>query len=423
MTHIKLVLNHLLKIAAVAALTIGLVVADIMCVYHNDIYAYAATKYSRVLDDLEADPSFNSSDYGINKGSTTLEVIQIAESSDGELFVYIYNPQADEEYIATYIRLSQTTGDNMVPRDYKLTLLSSSGVYGKYLAVDVKVKADDVRYYDITCVFRKFISGVDEGLDDTIINTISQVACTVAKVYTATTSNGDVTYKCTATEVVEIKDKYVGFRRYPGGFTLIPTYSVKQDSHFVAFSTDRNIEDLYEVDVSFFTQEKTSHGDDADTFGPTQPQTVTITHTQTVLNGTDFFTLSKAYLNKRIEKTSDFMADEQYTDYEITQGTEEGLSGTQYVVRFYESEYVEAGPLVDPSLIINSTIVSDVSILRLKFKEDGKVYNLGVVDNYQTGSQEPINGDKKPDYRWLAILVLSASILAVVVIIIKRKNG
>ena len=149
---------------------------------NNDIYASAATKYSDVLDDLEADPSFNSPDYGIDKSNTMLEVIQIAESSDGELFVYIYNPQAVAEYNATYIRLSQTVGDDIVPRDYKLTLLSSSGVYGKYLAVDVKVKSDSVRYYDITCVFRKFIDGVDEGLDDTIINTISQVPGEVAKV-------------------------------------------------------------------------------------------------------------------------------------------------------------------------------------------------------------------------------------------------
>ena len=33
--------------------------------------------------------------------------------------------------------------------------------------------------------------------------------------------------------------------------------------------------------------------------------------------------------------------------------------------------------------------MSEVSILRLKFKTDGKVYNLGVVDNKQTGSKDP----------------------------------
>ena len=39
----------------------------------------------------------------------------------------------------------------------------------------------------------------------------------------------------------------------------------------------------------------------------------------------------------------------------------------------------------------NSTLVGDVTILRLKFLTDGITYNLGVIDNKQAGGREPSN--------------------------------
>ena len=38
-----------------------------------------------------------------------------------------------------------------------------------------------------------------------------------------------------------------------------------------------------------------------------------------------------------------------------------------------------------------TTMVGNVTILRLKFETDGITYNLGVIDNKQTGSAEPSN--------------------------------
>ena len=37
-----------------------------------------------------------------------------------------------------------------------------------------------------------------------------------------------------------------------------------------------------------------------------------------------------------------------------------------------------------------TTMVGNVTILRLKFETDGITYNLGVIDNKQTGGTEPI---------------------------------
>lgn len=421
MIHIKTAVKQVIKMAAVAALVIGLMVVDIIFVNHNTIYVNAATKYSMVLDDLEEDPNFDASDYVINKGSTNLEVIQIAESSDDELFVYIYNPQADKRYNATYIRLSQTTGDNISPRDYKLTLLSSSGVYSKYLVVDVKVKADEVRYYDITCVFRKFIDGVDEGLDETIINTISQVPCTVAKVYTATTDNGIVTYKCATTEVVEIKDKFVGFMRYRSGYWYVVGDAT--DSHIIAFSCDYDIDHLIEAEV-YFEQNIVKHhyavfGGDSYIRGETEEKIVTLSDIdkgEVTITGP--FGIHHDW--ERIQSTKEFLE----TESDISEDISQNIGKMQWVLRFAETEY---------SKILNDTVgnydefyteVNNVSILRLHFLMDGKVYNLGVVDNYQTGSKFPINiGVDNSDYRWLALIVLAVFIVAVVIIIKNYING
>ena len=59
-----------------------------------------AKTYSNVLDDLRKDGTFNTENYPIindssNENYGTLSVIQIAESVDKELFVYVYQPSGE----------------------------------------------------------------------------------------------------------------------------------------------------------------------------------------------------------------------------------------------------------------------------------------------------------------------------------------
>ena len=74
--------------------------------------------------------------------------------------------------------------------------------------------------------------------------------------------------------------------------------------------------------------------------------------------------------------------------------TEEGkaaLEGKQWVLRFAETDYqIWSGSMANGSF---STLVGDVMILRLKFETDGVTYNLGAIDNKQTGSRDPINDE------------------------------
>lgn len=66
-----------------------------------------------------------------------------------------------------------------------------------------------------------------------------------------------------------------------------------------------------------------------------------------------------------------------------------------------------------------STLVGDVTILRLKFETDGITYNLGVIDNKQTGSSDPVNEteiDVSLNNRGKTLLYLLMLILLIIIL-------
>ena len=73
---------------------------------------------------------------------------------------------------------------------------------------------------------------------------------------------------------------------------------------------------------------------------------------------------------------------------------------------------------------MGGTRISDVTILRLKFESDGKVYNLGVVDNIQHNENKPpVEGnifddlkDKVNDMDWKDILIFILVVIALIVL-------
>ena len=67
------------------------------------------------------------------------------------------------------------------------------------------------------------------------------------------------------------------------------------------------------------------------------------------------------------------------------------LKGKKWVLRFAETNYSLSGYSTTGSTFESYTLVGDVTILRLKFETDGITYNLGVIDNKQTGGKDPSN--------------------------------
>ena len=71
-------------------------------------------EYTSVMEDLQKDESFREKDYPSIGNNYTLQVIQLAESTAGEVFVYVYQPSnAVKELIATSINISTAINDSL----------------------------------------------------------------------------------------------------------------------------------------------------------------------------------------------------------------------------------------------------------------------------------------------------------------------
>lgn len=343
---------------------------------------FNSERYTNVMDDLQKDEKFNTDDYPAVKDDYSLKVIQIAESSAKELFVYVYQP-ADEtrDLIATSINISTGIGDELNYWNYELRLLSTNGVFDKYLVKDFKVSTDEERTYDISNIYRAWNKGIDEATGND--NTISEVGYKVGQQWTAKTVNCQVLYTYFFVETVKITEKVLGYIYYPDGFFL--TFEKMTDSHFVAFDTDFDIGRLFEVDLVFsYYQETWTYGVLGGPYHSITPskETIykTISYTDKGSNSPDGIFKNNKYTWNRIESCSSFMESLADDEIKYTKGSKDLLSNQKWVLRYWETTRSQSSSS-DGSFTSVSTGVSDLSLLRLKFETNGVVYNLGAVDN------------------------------------------
>ncbi len=373
--------------------------------------------YTNVMEDLKMDTNFDAMDYPVKQNDYSLSVIQLAESSDKEIFVYVYQPNQEYgKYVASTINISTSLHNRDKIKNYKLTLLNYDGVFQKYLVNGLKAQEGETRYYDVVSIYRVFDENIDEGLPDDNENTIDEVVFKVAQQYTIKTAeDGNVYISMTATEfeTIAVTSKYVGFMRYKDGWHFFPNNYSMCDSHFVAFSTDKPIDKLYEIDVAYTTQTylfammgAPNYNIIGPVFMPENPEDYVQYaylnwEQQGVYTGDGLF--AHSYKWNVIETAEDFIKNEnENMDNMFSMGifnigtrnkmTAEGLAdiqNQQWVVRFAETEYrkVTTGDSSSESY----TIVGDVSILRLAFETDGVYYDLPVIDNKQTGDGNPDN--------------------------------
>ena len=383
-------------------------------------------QYTSVLEDLQKDESFNEANYPVKAEDYSLELIQIAESVNKELFVYVYQPSDQaKELTATKVSLSTAINENFSPKLYDLTLIDTDGVFDKYKVEGLTVKEDAVRYYDIVRLQRAFDETIDKesGTDNEIV----EVSDEVGQLWTACTVDGNVTYQYIYTETLLITDKWTGFIRYYDGIKLFEYTAC--DAWFIAFNTDKRIEKLTEATVSYAVRkyEKTdAPGTDFDEFKYlTEPKngTVDLSDIDEVSNEPDGL-LGKKYTWNRIESKDTFIKNETLTDE-----AKENLKGKQWVLRFLETDFTE----VDKTFVnghgemVTGMEVSRETILRLKFETDGQAYNLGVVDNEQTPDLKPDGDipdilDELPNWlKWLIKFVMEnpeEALIALIAIIV-----
>ena len=386
-------------------------------------------EYSGVLDDLKKDASFQESNYPERPTDYSLNIIQIAESVNKELFVYVYQPSAARKNItACSINISTTINDAISFMNYKLDLLNSSGVFYKYKVRDFVVKDEPTRYYAITSIYRPFDESIDAGTGND--NTITEVNYAVNKQYCFGTINGNPYVNCVDIETIVVTDKFVGFVRYMDGFKL---YVGACDSHFVAFNTDKPMDKLLEADVYYTTQAYSSawvmFAGTREEFGEKADNYAYLKYTDKVEhNGGGLF--AGTYTWERIQTVEDFIANENRDNIyhgaiidvkystKLTDAAMQELQGKRWVLRFAETDYTFWTG--DSAYGTFATIVGDVTILRLKFETDGITYNLGVIDNKQTGGKEPSNeteievtlNKRGKTLLWLLLLILLIVLLA-----------
>ena len=362
---------------------------------------------SGVLEDLSKDVSFNTENYPSNAKDYSLSVMQLAESADKELFIYVYQPSGDKVE-ASSINISTTINDDISFFNYSLELLNFEGTLFKYKVTNFEIKKDPVRYYAISSIYRPFDAGI--GDEKSGNNTINEVNYAINKQYCFGEINGKPYINCIDIETIIVTDKFVGFVRYPDGFKLF-TGAGACDSHFVAFNTDKPIDKLFEADV-YYTTQKVSY----DFFTEDSPFDIKFGDSKTdnyaYLKYTDkvehtgggFF--AGTYKWNRIQSVDDFIKTEDRTTVyygavlnskvssKLTDEALNELKDKKWVLRFTETSYNKSprsGMGAATYYHAETTMVGNVTILRLKFETDGITYNLGVIDNKQTGSTEPSN--------------------------------
>ncbi len=378
--------------------------------------AYADTGvYSYVLDDLSKDENFDKNNYFVNQTDYSLSIIQVAESNDKSLLVYVYQPSAGKyDIVAKKIRMSIDGGTRY--SDYDLTLLSRNTCFYKY-KVDNYVAdytSTTVRTYKTTALFRE----AKEELGDTVVdknnNTISYVSYSCPwTFYTTVNSDGKTIFGKEKDKTITVTDKYCGqllFENAGNDLTAGLLGSVEYGMlHFIAFNADITIDELYKADVAYTINvyedylnqvlgvTKSNYKDKV--ISETRYNKTLNCETEGMYQG-DF--LSHKYTWKEIMSREDFVnnvctASSAFFDAKLTEKGSEEINDKQWVlvlcsttitqisrstgVGNYESRYTRS-------------CLTDETILRLEGKTQGEVFNLGVVDNYQTGDGVPDNEEK-----------------------------
>lgn len=379
----------------------AIVVCNVLTAVHTKQFKTKAEGYSGVLQDLQKDKSFQAENYPLIENDYSLQLIQVAESTEKELFLYVYQPSGEvKNFTASSVNISTTINDEISFLTYKLARIDSSGTLYKYKVLNFTVKNESTRYYVISSIYRPFDESIDPPASGG--NTVTEVNFAVNKQYTFGEINGKEYVNCVDLETIEITDKFVGFVRYENGFNL---YASACDSHFVAFNTDKRIDRLLEADVYYTTQKYRwsfiNFVGEKETFGEKENKYAYLKYTDKVEHTGDGL-FAGTYKWDRIESVEKFTGNEDKTKIFKSQGDDKSavtltdetlneLKGKKWVLRFTETDYIVQSGGMTGATTANSTLVGDVTILRLKFVTDGITYNLGVIDNKQTGSRDPSN--------------------------------
>ena len=361
-----------------------------------------AAASEEVLRDLRHDKNFNEADYPYVKDDYGLYVIQIAESSNKELFVYVYQPCNDTyDLVGTKISISygySVDGAGLSPKLYNLKLLSTSGTLDKYYVDGFTIPNDGDRYYNIVEIFRMANSDIDE-VDESFPKT--DIAYSVGQQWYVFDLNDSKYYEMNTFNTLYVDTVFNSSLAFHNGLQLRNLIGVYPSCHcwFYCFNVaDYVIDHIYDADLNYSVKD----GYQTVGLGSSGDFKVTDQRTNQVitLKDTDVMTYTasgfggRSFKWNRILSSKEFVETAEKQDVKFVESDKEKILSSQWVFTFLEtklethaSEYYVTTYYSD---------VYDVGLLRLSFQDiSGKKYNLGVVndltdpDNIVSGSFDP----------------------------------
>lgn len=425
-----------------------LIIISVFITILTPLTAFAsATAKSNVVDDLTADSSFDISDYPLMSYDTFnavntdedpdnnvdfIQVIQIAESEDNELFIYTYQPLNNvSDITATSISFAteESAIKDMAIKDdmtgfkkYSLECVSSDGSLKKYLVKDFVVGNGYYRYYCISEIERPFDTLLDEKISDVTITDYK--AHTVAQAWCCYYYDNTLQYEMVTFDVVEITPTHTGALFYVDGVTWGSIVGIDSmcESHYISFNVDNfKVDKIIDASLVYkYREYKQTHILETGIaptiqswFGRDPERTYT-----DYPNGTEYKTkpldiyekdemtyegeglLAKKYIWNRIMTGTKFVEQYEKQGGEWDKTIKETVKNSQYVFAFCETSLKTwqnvstsgdggVGSTTTYTSYAEGTEVAKVDILRLKFVSNGVPYNLGVVGDTTSSDGKP----------------------------------
>lgn len=383
------------------------------------------TTYSNVLDDLEKDESFNPEDYPAKADDYSLNVIQVAEGSNGELFVYVYQPNFETSNMrASYINLStqdQTSREKLTYRLFSLTFLNGNGTFCKYVINGFSVSEDAIRYYSVAGIYRPFISGTDDTYE--AVEGKNHKVYEVGKMWTAYLYNDSLVYDCVDISTVRIDITVTGNIYYENGYLL---HMDGTNSHFFGFNvTNYNVTHIYDADVTYklipmfestYIEAKV---DEAREEIYVESQTLYESeHVTVTTGGHEFLGGNKTFTWKRIQTSSEFLSEVDKNNLWLDETTRTGISNCQYVFRVVESDYYYVVNWTTGEYTKTYYKASNQGVLRLHFATPEGTYNIGAISDLVEDDGSANGGTLKPEFSFEKAFETLLTIIMVVLIVL-----
>jgi len=416
-----------------------------LILFATNINVYAsASDYTNVADDLMSDSNFNFADYpsydvshviNVNSDDNTTndipyaQVIQIAESSSGELYIYTFQPINETiEIVCSSIKLSVDFASNSNIRNvkvYYLELLSTYKNFCKYLVKDFEVCSETYRYYNIVSIYRLFNNELDTNITG---GEITEKDISVGQQWCAYYLNDDVVYEMNTFNTLELNVDCGGFLDFNNGITLGNFFGSFQRGSmwYICFSCDDYIiKKIYDADLSYkirdiswttglgLSKEDTlEEGKWSDDIPLTLLETDTGTFEGEGLG-------AKTYTWNRISSSKKFVENMEAQNISFTDEAKTDILERQWVFAFTETERNVISGIGNTTTFTSE--IGDISILRLHFMDiNNKTYNLGVVadkitpDNIADGLGSGLNLTFIEDGIYKILMIIGLLILLVI---------